>query len=92
MFKINDNFLKLPGSYLFSTIARKVSEYKAANPDREVISLGIGDVTQPLAPAVVKALPHQEPSARLLIRRIFKTISNRTTAIKRLYLNREKSM
>ena len=56
MFKINDNFLKLPGSYLFSTIARKVSEYKAANPDREVISLGIGDVTQPLAPAVVKAL------------------------------------
>ncbi|MEE3468688.1 MAG: LL-diaminopimelate aminotransferase, partial [Eubacterium sp.] len=56
MFKINDNFLKLPGSYLFSTIAKKVSEYKAANPDREVISLGIGDVTQPLAPAVIKAL------------------------------------
>ncbi len=56
MFKINDNFLKLPGSYLFSTIARKVSEYKAANPDREVISLGIGDVTQPLAPAVIRAL------------------------------------
>ena len=56
MFKINDNFLKLPGSYLFSTIARKVSEYKTANPDREVISLGIGDVTQPLAPAVIRAL------------------------------------
>jgi len=56
MFKINDNFLKLPGSYLFSTIARKVSDYKAANPDREVISLGIGDVTQPLAPAVIRAL------------------------------------
>lgn len=56
MFKINDNFLKLPGSYLFSTIARKVSEYKAANPDKEVISLGIGDVTKPLVPAVIDAM------------------------------------
>lgn len=56
MFKINDNYLKLPGSYLFSTIAKKVAAYKEANPDREVISLGIGDVTQPLAPAVIDAL------------------------------------
>ncbi len=56
MFKINDNFLKLPGSYLFSTIARKVSEYKSANPDKEVISLGIGDVTKPLVPAVIEAM------------------------------------
>lgn len=56
MFKINDNYLKLPGSYLFSTIAKKVAAYKEANPDREVISLGIGDVTQPLAPAVIEAL------------------------------------
>ena len=56
MYKINDNFLKLPGSYLFSTIAKKVSEYKAANPDREVISLGIGDVTKPLVPAVIDAM------------------------------------
>lgn len=56
MFKINDNYLKLPGSYLFSTIAKKVAAYKEANPDRQVISLGIGDVTQPLAPAVIDAL------------------------------------
>ena len=56
MFKINDNFLKLPGSYLFSTIAKKVAAYKEANPDREVISLGIGDVTRPLAPAVIEAM------------------------------------
>ncbi len=55
MFKINDNYLKLPGSYLFSAIGRKVREYKAANPDKQVISLGIGDVTLPLSPAVIKA-------------------------------------
>lgn len=53
MFKVNDNYLKLPGSYLFSTIAKKVNAYKAENPDKQVISLGIGDVTQPLAPAII---------------------------------------
>lgn len=56
MFKINDNYLKLPGSYLFSTIGRKVAAFKEANPDKDVIRLGIGDVTQPLAPAVIDAL------------------------------------
>ena len=56
MFKVNDNYLKLPGSYLFSTIGKKVAAYKEANPDKEVISLGIGDVTQPLAPAGIDAL------------------------------------
>lgn len=56
MFKINDNYLKLPGSYLFSTIGKKVAAFKEANPDKAVISLGIGDVTQPLAPAVIEAL------------------------------------
>jgi len=56
MFKINDNYLKLPGSYLFSTIGKKTREFKAANPDVNVISLGIGDVTQPLAPAVIEAM------------------------------------
>ncbi len=56
MFKINDNYLKLPGSYLFSTIGKKTAAYREAHPDREVISLGIGDVTQPLAPAVISAL------------------------------------
>ena len=56
MFKINDNYLKLPGSYLFSRIAKKVNEYTAANPDKDIIRLGIGDVTQPLAPAIIEAL------------------------------------
>lgn len=56
MYKINDNYLKLPGSYLFSTIGKKVNAYTAANPDKKVIRLGIGDVTLPLAPAVIKAL------------------------------------
>ncbi len=56
MAKINDNFLKLPGSYLFSTIAKKVAEYTEANPDKEVIKMGIGDVTRPLVPAVIEAM------------------------------------
>lgn len=56
MFKVNENYLKLPGSYLFSTIGKKVKEYKEANPDKEIISLGIGDVTQPLAPAIIDSL------------------------------------
>ncbi len=56
MFKINENYLKLPGSYLFSTIAKKVNEFQAANPEKSVIRLGIGDVTQPLAPVIIDAL------------------------------------
>ena len=56
MFKVNDNFQKLPGSYLFSTIGKKVAAYQQTNPDKEIIKLGIGDVTQPLAPAIIEAL------------------------------------
>lgn len=56
MFKLNENYLKLPGSYLFSTIGKKVNAYSAAHPDKKVIRLGIGDVTQPLAPVIVEAL------------------------------------
>ncbi|MBQ9156654.1 MAG: LL-diaminopimelate aminotransferase [Eubacterium sp.] len=56
MFKINDNYLKLPGSYLFSNIAGKVAAYQEAHPDRELIRLGIGDVTQPLAPRIIETL------------------------------------
>lgn len=56
MFKINDNYLKLPGSYLFSTIGKKVNAYAAANPDKRIIRLGIGDVTKPLVPAVIESL------------------------------------
>lgn len=56
MFQVNEDYLKLPGSYLFSTIAKKVNAYTQANPDKKIIRLGIGDVTQPLAPAVIQAL------------------------------------
>ena len=53
---INEDFLKLPGAYLFSEIAQKVTVFKTQNPEADVISLGIGDVTQPLIPAVTEAL------------------------------------
>lgn len=56
MTHINEDFLKLPGAYLFSEIAKKVSAFKAEHPEADVISLGIGDVTQPLIPAVTEAL------------------------------------
>ena len=56
MFQINENYQKLPGSYLFSTIAKKVNAYQAANPDANIIRLGIGDVTQPIAPAIIEAM------------------------------------
>ncbi len=56
MVKINENYLKLPGSYLFAEIARRTGEYSAANPDKKIIKLGIGDVTKPLTPAVLKAM------------------------------------
>ena len=56
MYKVNENYRKLPGSYLFSTIGRKVKEYSEKHPDKEIIRLGIGDVTLPLVPAVIAAL------------------------------------
>lgn len=56
MVTVNKNYLKLPGSYLFSTIAKKVAAYQQSNPETEVVRLGIGDVTQPLAPAIIDAL------------------------------------
>lgn len=56
MYKINENYLKLPGNYLFSTVGKKIRDFSAANPDKEIIKLSIGDVTLPLAPAVIEAL------------------------------------
>ncbi len=53
---VNDNFLKLPGNYLFSDIAKKVNAFKVIHPEAKLIRLGIGDVTLPLVPAVIKAL------------------------------------
>ena len=56
MVTVNHNYLKLPGSYLFSTIGKKVRAFQEEIPDKEGISLGIGDVTQPLVPAIIDAL------------------------------------
>ena len=56
MAKINENYLNLQGSYLFQTVARKVHEFEISNPNAKLIKLGIGDVTQPIAPAVLKAM------------------------------------
>lgn len=56
MFKVNESFGRLPGSYLFSTIGKKVAAFTEANPDKQIIRLGIGDVTQPLAPVIIDSL------------------------------------
>lgn len=53
---VNEHYLKLPGSYLFSDVAKRVNAFKAQHPQVRVISLGIGDVTQPLCPAVIEAM------------------------------------
>ncbi len=56
MMKINSNYLTLNESYLFSTIAKKVNEFSKNNPDKKIIRMGIGDVTRPLCPSVIKAM------------------------------------
>ena len=56
MININENFLNLQDSYLFSTVAKKVEEFQKNNPDKKVIKLGIGDVTKPIVPAVIEAM------------------------------------
>ena len=56
MIKFNENYLQLQDSYLFSTIAKKLKEYKEENPEKEIIKMGIGDVTRPIVPSVIKAM------------------------------------
>ena len=56
MATINENFLKLQAGYLFPEIGRRIRAFKAENPQADVISMGVGDVTQPLAPAVIEAM------------------------------------
>ncbi|MDO5016840.1 MAG: LL-diaminopimelate aminotransferase [Porphyromonas sp.] len=56
MIKINDNFEKLPGSYLFSEINKRIQQYQTEHPDADIIRMGIGDVTRPLPPAVIAAM------------------------------------
>lgn len=53
---VNENFLELQDSYLFSTIAKKVAKYTKENPDKKIIKLGIGDVTKPIVPACINAM------------------------------------
>lgn len=53
---VNENFLELQDSYLFSTVAKKVKEYSEKNPNKKIIKLGIGDVTRPIVPAVIQAM------------------------------------
>lgn len=56
MIKINNNYLLLQGSYLFAEIAKRVNEYSVKNPNKKVIKLGIGDVTEPLTPSIIEGL------------------------------------
>ena len=53
---INENFLELQDSYLFSTIAKKVAKYTEEHPDKKIIKLGIGDVTKPIVPVCIEAM------------------------------------
>ena len=54
--KLNENFLKLEKNYLFINIAKKINAFKQANPDADIIRMGIGDVTLPIAPVVIDAM------------------------------------
>ena len=65
--KVNKHYAELEESYLFSTIAHKVADYQAAHPDKDIIRLGIGDVTLPLAKSVVQAL-HEASEEHILHR------------------------
>ena len=71
MFHVNENYQKLPGSYLFSTIAKKVNAYQEANPDKNIIRLGIGDVTLPIAPAIIDAMHKAVPRHSTVMHRIW---------------------
>ena len=64
----------MPGSYLFAEIGRRVKAYTEANPDKSIIRLGIGDVTPPLAPAIVKAL--HEASDEMSVQETFQGVSS----------------
>lgn len=56
MYELNENFFRFPGEYLFTMVREKKAAYEKENPEKEIISLGVGDVTQPLAPAVLEAM------------------------------------
>lgn len=56
MIKVNDNFCKLPASYLFSEVAKRIDSFKKNHPDVDIIRMGIGDVTSPICNAVIEAM------------------------------------
>ena len=56
MVRVNENYLKIQSSYLFTEIAHRIKAYQEKNPAARIIRLGIGDVTEPLAPAVIEAM------------------------------------
>ena len=65
MAHINSNYLNIKESYLFSDIAKRTAAFKEANPDADIIRLGIGDVTKPLPPILVQLLTHKTPQFSL---------------------------
>ncbi|MGN0168692.1 MAG: LL-diaminopimelate aminotransferase [Acetatifactor sp.] len=70
MYELNDNFFKFPGGYLFTMVREKKAKYEQEHPEKDVISLGVGDVTQPLAPVVVEAM--QKAVAELGVKETFR--------------------
>lgn len=67
---VNQNYCNLKESYLFSQIAHKVAEFTAAHPEKKIIKMGIGDVTLPLAPAVIEAM--QKAVAEMGVKETFR--------------------
>ena len=63
MLRVNENYSRIQASYLFTEIAHRVAAHQQANPEAKVIRLGIGDVTEPLCPAVVAAMHRSSPRA-----------------------------
>ena len=81
MFRVNENYLKLPGSYLFSTIAKKVAAYQKENPDKKLIRLGIGDVTLPIAPAIIDAMHKAVDEMGLVHNRMLSQLNNNSIKV-----------
>ena len=82
MYKINTNYQKLPGSYLFSNIAKKVSAFTEAHPDADIIRLGIGDVRRTTSPkdAISPWTKSSSPTGQRVIPAIFRRFLPRITA------------
>ena len=78
MVKVNQNFQKLPGGYLFPEIGRRVRAFSAQNPPMPLIRLGIGDVTQPLAPVVIEAM--EKATAEMGVKETFRGYCEETNA------------